>query len=71
MGTEFSEILASLIDKYGVLGAAMVFLIYYVKSLGDKMTKLTDITNRSFGALMAMVDKDDRDDMNKTSKGGE
>lgn len=59
MNINFDQLLP-LIERFGLGAAGLWFLFVYIKSIGDKVDKLTDKSNQVYGLLLAMSDKEDR-----------
>lgn len=52
-----TELVVSLLDKYGVAGAALLFCLYSYRNIAAKLDSIADLSNKSFGVMLAIVKK--------------
>lgn len=57
MTFNLTELILQVIEQYGAAGFAMGFGIYYIFILQKKLDKLTETTNKMFGAVSAFANK--------------
>lgn len=62
MEINLAEILKVLIDHYGAMGIIFGFAVYYLRDLGGKLDRLINLNNKTFGVMLALVDKRARKD---------
>lgn len=63
MEINIADILKVLIDNYGAMGIVLAFAFYYLRVLGGKLDKLINLNNKTFGVMLALVDKRSREGM--------
>jgi hypothetical protein len=57
---DFAQIVTTIIEKNGAVGGLVLALFYLIKTLSDKIDKLSIINNRVYGVLITLSDKKDR-----------
>ena len=60
MELNLTEILLALLQKYGLAGVALGFWFFSMKSIDDKLDRLMNLNNKTFGVMLSLVDKDQR-----------
>lgn len=63
MEFNIAELLKVIIDHYGAIGIVFAFAIYYLRDLGNKLDRLINLNNKTFGVMLALVDKRTRKDV--------
>lgn len=60
MSIDFTEIITKLFDSYGLLGVFIALCVYYVRVIESKIDRLISLNNKTFGVMLALVDKYNR-----------
>ena len=66
---DLGQILMSILEKYGIVGFALVLNYFYFKMIDEKMNTILNLNNRTFGVMLSIVDKEKRASLN--SRGDE
>lgn len=59
-GPDLIPLMTDLVSQYGSLGVVMGTTLYYLIKIKEKLDRLLEINNQVFGALLSMVDKNQR-----------
>jgi len=60
---EFADLLIAIFKQYGAPGLAIVGGLYYIKALDSKIDRLTNLTYKTFGVMLSLVDDKFRRDL--------
>ncbi len=53
---DITEIVMAILQKYGLAGVSIALCVYYIRVLEAKIDRLTNMTNKTFGVMLALVD---------------
>ena len=68
MHIDFTELLQLILEKYGLAGVAITFWVWTGLNVQKKIDRLTNLNNKMFGVMLALVDKRSRETLK--SSGG-
>ena len=55
-----TELTIELIKQYGAGGVLVIAVFYYIRATGHKLDTIIQLNNRTFGAIVSLLDKRDR-----------
>lgn len=61
---DVGKIIMSILDQYGIVGFALVLNYLYFKMIDSKIDKILNLNNKTFGVMLAIVDKEQRITLN-------
>lgn len=62
MDINLTDLFKVIVDHYGAMGIVFAFILYYLRELGGKLDRLINLNNKTFGVMLALVDKRTRQD---------
>lgn len=65
MELNLTTIILELLKQYGLAGLAIAGCLYYVRVIETKLDRLTNLMNKTFGVMLALVDGKKRAEMSK------
>jgi hypothetical protein len=69
MTIDITAIITQLIRDHGPTAAVTLAVVYYIQDLGKKIDILTNLNNKTFGVMLALVDKGKRDSFGEKGDG--
>ena len=61
-----TELTVELIKQYGAGGILVIAVFYYIRVTGHKLDTIIQLNNRTFGAIISLLNKRDRNKLTRS-----